>query len=61
MLYVIGQWIIISCSVGVYAIILALYCIIINPRYFKQRTITNQRVYIDDEDEDDDVSEWNVL
>jgi hypothetical protein len=61
MLYVIGQWIIICGSVGVYAIVIALYCIIINPRYFKQRTITNQRVYIDDEDEDDDVSEWNVL
>jgi len=57
MLYVIGQWIIISCSVGVYAIILALYCIIINPRYFKQRTITYQREYSEDEDD----SEWNVL
>ena len=57
MLYVIGQWIIICGSVGVYAIVIALYCIIINPRYFKQRTITYQREYSEDEDD----SEWNVL
>ena len=61
MLYVIGQWIIISCSVCVYATVIGLYCIIINPRYFKQRAITYQRDYSEGEDDDDDEDQWNVL
>ena len=61
MLYVIGQWIIISCSVCVYATVIGLYCVITNPRFFKQRAITYQREYNEDEDEEDDEDEWNVL
>ena len=58
-LYVIGQWIIISCSVCVYATVIGLYCVLTHPRFFRQRAITYQQVYSEEEEEQE--NEWNVL
>lgn len=60
MIYEITQWIIITGSIGIYAIVISIYCVLMNRSERIKKIIhsTNKPSYKYISDSDDD---WNVL